>query len=209
MVNLLTINNLQRGIQIWLAQTTWPTDLHNGFYQQLHLRRQTGLDEAWWSHTVGNLWRWKAIRPLKKGAVLASGLSSLPVLQSEYSRIKGLVGRQIPSLTNLSWTDVSALYATASAIKGVKSPVFGSKLCHFIIPDAFPVIDSNVKRKAKKAIGTSPLRYDSFWQFCQSQWTNCPSRAQLISTMQRQIGPSPFADYPYAAKITELCITGS
>ena len=167
------------------------------------------MNTTWWSPTVDDLWAWKAIRPLTKGAVLARGQSNLQHLQSEYARIQSILGNRIPSLSNLSWKDVDALYHVASKIKNVNSPVFGSKLCHFIMPDAFPVIDRNIIKKAKKVIGASALSYGHYWQFCKSQWVSCAARAQLVQTMQKAIGPNIFVHYPCAAKITELCISGS
>jgi len=209
MTNLLNNKNLQAGMQIWYIQTTWPRDFHNQFYQDLHRRRQHGLDTKWWPPTVDDLWRWKAIRPLTKGIVLARGQNNLQHLQREYARIQSILGNRIPSLSNLAWEDVADLYHIASQIKNVNSPVFGSKLCHFIMPDAFPVIDSNIIKKCKKVIGASAHSYEAYWRFCKSQWVGCIARPQLVQTMQKAIGPNIFLHYPYAVKITELCISGS
>ena len=101
------------------------------------------------------------------------------------------------------------LYYVASQIKNVNSPVFGSKLCHFIVPDAFPVIDSKIIKKGKKAIGASALSYEDYWRFCKSQWGGCSAQTQSVQTMRAAIGSNIFIHYPYAVKITELCIRGA
>lgn len=208
MTNVLNNKNLQKGIALWYT-TTWPRDFHNDFYQDLHLRRQRGLNTEWWRPTVDDLWRWKAIRPLKKEIVLARGENSLQHLQREYARVQGIPGNRTPSLSNLDWRDVANLYHIASQIKNVNSPVFGSKLCHFIMPDAFPVMDSNIIKKFEKVTGVNAHSYKEYWQFCKSQWVGCVARAQLVGMMQKAIGPNIFLHYPYAAKITELCLSGS
>jgi len=208
MTNVLNNKNLQKGIDLWYT-TTWPRDFHNKFYQDLQLRKQHGLNTAWWEPTVDDLWRWKAIRPLKKRIVLARGQNSLQHLQREYARVQGILGNRTPSLSNLDWKDVANLYHIASRIKDVNSPVFGSKLCHFIIPDAFPVMDSNIIEKFEEVTGVNAHSYQEYWQFCKSQWVSCVARAQLVLMMQEAIGPNIFLHYPYVAKITELCLSGS
>lgn len=208
MTNVLNNKNLQKGIDLWYT-TTWPRDFHNNFYQDLHLRRQHGLNTQWWSPTVDDLWRWKAIRPLKKGIVLARGQNNLEHLQRGYAGVQGILGNRTPSLSNLDWKDVANLYHIVSRIKNVNSPVFGSKLCHFIMPDAFPVMDSNMIEKLREVTGVSAHSYQDYWQFCKSQWVGCVAQDQLVRTMQKAIGPNIFLHYPYAAKITELCLSGN
>jgi hypothetical protein len=211
MISVLNAKNLQKGIKIW-HKTTWPSDFHNQFYQELHRRKQSGLNTAWWSPTVDNLWRWKAIRPLPKAPILSRGLASLPRLQAEYTRIQSTLGNQVPSLSNLAWNDVCGLYQLAYQIKNANSPVFGSKLCHFLMPDAFPVMDKGIIDKVK-AIGINTGSYQHYWGFCRAQWVGCTAQAHLVGMLQQEIrnaaGPNIYAHYPYAAKITELCISGS
>lgn len=211
MINLLSEKNLQAGIRIW-HQTTWPPDFHNQFYKDLHRRREHGLDEEWWLATVDDLCKWKAIRPLPKGEVLARGQKRLQDLRREYARMQSIPGNQMANLSNLSWEDVADLYQVAYEIKNVNAPVFGSKLCHFIMPDAFPVIDGRIIKKIRKVIGVNNPSYKDYWQFCKAQWVGCTAQSQLVAMMQKEIekiGRNVFIHYPYATKITELCISGS
>lgn len=211
MTSVLNARNLKSGIEIW-HKTPWPSDFHNQLYQALDCRKQTGLNTAWWASTVNDLLRWKAIRPLPKARILSSGQASLHELQAEYTRIQSLLGNQMPSLSSLGWNEVCRIYQLAHQIKNVDSPIFGSKLCHFIMPNAFPVMDKGIIVKAK-AIGINTKSYRHYWGFCRAEWISCITQTHLIGILQREIqtvaGPNTYAHYPYAAKIAELCMSGS
>ncbi len=203
MENLLTETNLLAGIALWRTQkTNLPRDFHNEFYQELSRLKQNGLNAAWWGQIVNYLSGWKALRPSAKEEIYGRGVERLEQLQAAYNRIVASCGEQSLSLTVANWTSLEELYAVAFAIKAANSPVFGSKLCHFILPNAFPVIDRDV-------IGVDSRAYYEYWQFCKAQWSECTEREALQQTLQRTIGEAVHAAYPYSTKVTELCIIGS
>lgn len=88
----------------------------------------------------------------------------------------------------------------ARSIKGVESPVFASKLCHFLLPNIFPVIDHAV-------VDVNGCYFD-YWTYCSRQWQGCEEKALLIDIMKKAIGVSVFAQYPFSTKIVELCLIG-
>ena len=87
------------------------------------------------------------------------------------------------------------------SIKGVSSPVFASKLCHFIFPSAFPIAD-------RAAVGVA-ANYDKHWARCRDLWLGCNAREQLIAKLKQAIAEPVTPGYPWATKITELCLIGS
>lgn len=134
-------------------------------------------------------------------------------MQRQYQVITGAPGNQ-PSmdLATAEWSMLADLYETARLIKGVQSPVFPSKLCHFILPNLYPVID--------RAVIGLDSSYQAYWRYCQHQWLSCTARNDLIDrlkkvivegTMPRQGAPAGevAAQYPWSTKITELCLIGS
>ena len=79
--------------------------------------------------------------------------------------------------------------------------MFASKLCHFLLPDAYPVIDGDV-------IGIRWASYEAYWRYCKSQWVACEGKTGLIDALSQEIGPDVAPDYPFTTKVTELCIIG-
>jgi hypothetical protein len=203
MENLLTDANLLAGIHLWRThKTNWPNDFHNVFYQDLSRSKQNGLSASWWRQMVGFLSGWKALRPLTKEEIHLRGLDRLGQLQVAYKQIIASSADSSLNLTTATWDTLEELYSVAFDIKGAYSPVFGSKLCHFILPNAFPVIDRDV-------IGVASRAYYDYWQFCKMQWTGCSEREALQQKLEQTIGKAAYAEYPYTTKITELCIIGS
>lgn len=202
MSNIVTKSNLQQGLSFWQTKKSWPPDLHNDFYQRLYLLKQEGLNDKWWRAIVDHLWRWRAIRPKNKNYVLERGKERLGQLQAEYEQIQKICTNFTSSLSELSWEDMAHLYQVSYSIKNVNSPVFGSKLCHFIIPELFPVID-------RDAIGIGDQPYSNYWKFCKEQWLSSTAQSELVEMIKQTIGPNIIDHYPYAVKITELCIIGN
>jgi hypothetical protein len=201
MINILTQANLDAGIQVWL-KLKWPCDFHNQRYKDLEQFMVKGLNGEWWQKIVDVLCEWKAIRPLSKAAIYQRGLGYLNQLCTEYNRILLVKQEQELDLGTASWDMLSGLYIVASSIKNVSSPVFGSKLCHFIIPNAFPVIDNYV-------IGIGKIVYQDYWSFCSTQWRSCDFEQGLIQRLRQEIVDEVAEHYPWSTKITELCIIGS
>ena len=203
MKNLLTTTNLQAGIRLW----HWDRDFHNEYYQQLSRWKQNGLNEAWWWQIVDELAKWKATRGQTKHQIGVRGVERLKRLQAPYNQIIGSTAGRPLNLTTATWQPLEELYSVAFDIKHIDSPVFGSKLCHFILPNAFPVFDHAVIGDSLRSIGVHIHTYEEYWRFCKAQWTECSEQEALRQEMQLAIGKAVHADYPYSTKVTELCIS--
>jgi len=200
MNSLLTEANLEAGITYWRnTKTKWEPDFHNAYYEKFNNRQCTGLNEEWWEWMVHELRLWQASRPKTDAYFRERGRERLNKLQSARDRIFCAIEPQRPGLENTNWTLLSELYFCAKSIKNVDSPVFASKLCHFIIPNAFPIIDG-------EAIGFQNNDYARYWDFCQRQWLHCQAKEKLQSRLRMLIGQQAVDCYPWSTKLTELCI---
>jgi hypothetical protein len=206
MDNILTLININAGIEKW-QERGWPNDFHNSLYDNLRKDlHDSDLNEEWWCLVVDKLAQWNATRPLSRDRVRENGICLLERINAEYDYIVKTSEREI-SLATASWTTLSRLFTVASKIKQLKhpSPVFPSKLCHFIFPDAFPVMD-----RLAVGIGT---RYEEYWLDCSRQWKTCPTKAELIHTLRDIIehdSPGRLVNhFPWSTKITELCVIGA
>jgi hypothetical protein len=200
--DIVTISNFKAGVRVWRKKPNWDQDFHNSFYGKLERSRANGLTSIWWNRIVDDLWNWRAIRPSPKDEICRRGLLYLPELQSEYTKLKNLAREQEPNLETSRWDDLEGLFGVAAEIKITMpfSPVFASKLCHFIFPAAYPVVDRQV-------VGISGS-YANYWDYCQAQWVNCQVKDDLIGMLRREIGPYVFGNFPWSNKIVELCMIG-
>jgi hypothetical protein len=67
-------------------------------------------------------------------------------------------------------TTVAPLFEVAAEIKPVLSPVFASKLCHFLCPSIFPVFDNTL-------VKTGKIGYREYWTECENWWEEAPQKA--------------------------------
>lgn len=202
MNNIFTNTHLLAGIRKFKENQNWDKDFHNGLYRKLRLWRANGLDQNWWRKIIDVLWNWRAIRPNSKSEIFENGKVHLNELQAEYLTILEVMGNEEPLMADLSWETLSGLFTVAAEIKYTMpfSPVFPSKLCHFIFPNAYPVMD-------RKMIGIS-TRYSQHWDFCKDQWINCTGKQELVSILRNEVKDNVFEYYPWSTKITELCLSG-
>ena len=199
---VLTKTNLEAGIAYWFnTKAKWGDDFHNAYYEDFNYRQRNGLDEEWWEWMVHELRSWQASRPKTDAYIRERGRQRLHELQAARERILAAAEPESPGLENTNWKLLSELYLCAKSIKNVDSPVFGSKLCHFIIPNAFPIIDG-------EAIGIQTSDYSIYWDYCRRQWLNCQLKEELRSHLRTLIGPGVVDHYPWSTKLTELCIIG-
>ena len=198
---IVTLQNLRAGVDAWMSRPGWPSDPHAPLYGTLAGLRADGLTQEWWTQVVNHLASWRAIRPQKKADILWNGRAHLDALSREYDAISTACNRPSPSLGDCAWPTVEGLYHVAHSIKGSATPVFGSKLCHFILPDMFPVIDWDL-------IGVSSPEYRPYWQLCRQEWSACPNQSELIEEVSPRVAGEYAPVFPWATKITELCIAG-
>jgi len=129
-------------------------------------------------------------------------MSHLDNIQREYVKIIGST-RGEPCIDNVTWKDVSSLYRTADEIKN-HSPVFASKMCHFIFPKVFIVMDN-------LATGTTD-DYEYYWEGSVREWTEFNEKEKAIGLLSTKIvkcSSKPIhLEYPFETKIIELCNIG-
>jgi hypothetical protein len=199
----LSIENLKQGM-IWWQRGKWPADYLNHEYYSIYQDRASGLTEQWLILVVDRLAKWRAIRsrkpPNTKTEILALLKAKLPYLQTEYQRILDL-SKDEPSINMLSWRDIDSLYRLMADIKNM-SPVFASKLGHFIFPKLFIVMDR---------FGTEVMPYDYYWQGMVNEWSLFADKNVAIDLLKTAIEKQSnivHGEYPYETKIMELCHIG-
>jgi hypothetical protein len=204
---LFTIDNLAAGIERW----GFGEDFHNSFYARLDSMSGIAITGRWWEDILDELGRWRALRGVSKACVRERGVSRMPELRKHYRQLVSYDSGNGPEFGVVSWSDLEALFQLASEIKPVSSPVFASKLCHFIFPRAFLVADRKY---------TWPPRgdYAAHWTECQVKWNACTIKAELVAMLRMAIQQAMLRmaiqqpvcpSYPWATKITELCCIGA
>jgi hypothetical protein len=199
---ILPLADLKKGMSWWLAKKKWPRDFHNEVYYELFKVRQNGLTEIWWDKTLNRLWNWGAIRPFPKSEVWQRGLEILPSLQMMYRRLLTETHPE-PHFLDFKWQQLMDFYDLLADIKPSRSPVFPSKLGHFIFPNLFIVMDN-------EATGTQ--EYESYWQSMHEAWHSFDEKslAKLIlsNIIEHYSTRTVHERYPFAIKIIELCAIG-
>jgi hypothetical protein len=177
--NPVTLDNLKQGIRQvfeycrkkgWPAEGEW--EFHNDLYRALEFHRQRGFDKDSWSFMVDKLWSWRAIRPKTKQQIRAEGLKRFTELRRRFQELANGASGDLPSVESLDWGDVSPLFDIARQIKNVSRPTFASKLCHFLIPPAYFIIDGTLVKRGWK-------NYREYWEECREAWLRQPNKRPL------------------------------
>jgi hypothetical protein len=97
---------------------------------------------------------------------------------------------------------------TVAEIKDVRSPVFTSKFCHFLLPQVFPVVGN--RAMGNRAMGNRFPTYQSYFECAQAEWLSTPEPTQtrLSTALDGLIGAERISRYPTTSKIAELCLIG-
>jgi hypothetical protein len=149
------------------------------------------------------LWDWRAIRGRDpdrhtKDGIRDEGLRRFSELKHCFYGLAGEGSNRLPTIETLKWGDVEPLFNVARQIKGVASPMFASKLCHFLVPGAYFVTDSTlVKREWKE--------YWHYWEDCRVAWLDQSDKQALEGELRERMPDDPCSTYPWPTKITELC----
>ncbi len=202
----MNLEILQIGMQWWAHEKPrWGPDFLHGFYEDLYRRRPPNLDEEWWTWTVQLLSEWRAIRsskpPNTKEEITKRGLERLAAINEYYHAIRQRSEGE-PSLADMNWEALAPLFDVLCQIKGVKSPVFPSKLGHFLFPRTFIVIDNEA---------TAVFPYEFMWRMLQTAWRGFREKDQakeMLSAEIRKHAPRIHRDYPFETKIPELWLIG-
>jgi len=199
---IINLDNLKSGLQ-WWRKRNWPQDIHNADYYDIYSARAAGPTEEWWRATVDRLSQWRAYRgpkpPNTKADISARGTRNLVGITSQYWKLIASTGTE-PSIADLNWEDVAPLFAIASDIKPV-SPVFAGKMCHFLFPRLFIVMDN---------LATSVFDYEFYWRGMKDEWSRFKEKAEAQNLLEEAIrSDKPLHPlYPFETKIMELSHIG-
>lgn len=201
MANFVNLENLRAGIQRFHEQKNFPEDFHNSLYATLLEKKKADIDENYWDYLLDVLAQWRALRPFSKQFIRTKSQAYLSEIQRNYSRILSEQGNE-PQITACEWEQIKGLFDAAYKIKGNDSPVFASKLCHFLFPSLFPVAD-------RALINIQRSTYQVYWTNSKLGWISCPGKNQLQKELRENIHGAIIPSYPWITKITELCYIGS
>jgi hypothetical protein len=197
---IISFDNLKAGIK-WWKEYKWGNDLLNAEYYDIYAPREGGVTEKWWAATVERLTLWHAYRgrkpPNTKAQIMQGGKDRLNEIAAQYTRLVRACAEE-PSIAYLCWEDVEPLFAIASSIKP-RSPVFAGKMCHFLFPKLFTVMDN---------WATGVFEYEFYWRGMKDEWGRFDGKTQAKSLLTEAIkskSKKPLHDlYPFETKIMEL-----
>jgi hypothetical protein len=198
---IINLDNLRVGLS-WFRER-WGKDLLNADYHVIYDARSGGVTEQWWTTTVDRLSKWRAYRgrnlPNTKVAITEAGLQRLCTIAGHFSDLASISTNE-PSIADLDWERVGPLFALACSIKP-GSPVFPSKLCHFLFPKLFTVMDT---------VATGIFEYEFYWRGMKDEWYRFDEKAEAIDILTRMMeSDRPLHPrYPVETKIMELSHIG-
>jgi hypothetical protein len=97
------------------------------------------------------------------------------------------------------WKGDAPLYSLAYGIKG--SSVFAGKMCHFLLPNLYVVMDN---------WAVDAFDYEIYWRGMRDAWCSFTGQDTARKMLIDAIGPdaTPNPRYPIETKIIELCHIG-
>jgi hypothetical protein len=199
---IISLDNLNAGLR-WWRMGGWPGDIHNADYYNIYSVRAAGATEEWWIATVDRLSQWRAYRgrnpPNTKAEIAERGGQRLGAVAAQYAKLVASSGTE-PCIDDLCWEDVAALYTIVSEIKP-GSPVFAGKLCHFLLPKLFIVMDN---------LATSVFDYEFYWRGMKDEWCRFEEKAEARALLADAIKSNKplHPQYPHETKIMELSHIG-
>jgi hypothetical protein len=115
-----------------------------------------------------------------------------------YERILHFVPNE-PSIEDVEWSDIAELWQIAYRIKS--KPVFAGKMCHFMFPKIFIVMDN---------LATQVFDYEFYWRGMKDEWTRFSQQEAAKTTIAETINAiRPIHElYPLETKIMELSHIG-
>ncbi len=199
---IVNLDNLQAGLK-WWRKSDWPKDIHNTAYYDIYGIRAKGPTEIWWDNTVNRLSQWHAYRgpnpPNTKDAITKRGKRYLAILQLQYTKILSKNDTE-PSIADLSWENITDMFAIISKIKP-NSSVFAGKMCHFLFPKLFIVMDN---------FATNVFDYEFYWRGMKEEWKRLKDKGAARNILANAIHSNkPLHPlYPFETKIIELSHIG-
>ncbi len=199
---IISLSNLRAGLR-WWSTGDWPGDIHNADYYDIYGARTAGVTELWWSATVDRLSQWRAYRgrkyPNTKAEITERGSQRLNAVAMQYAKLMACSSLE-PCIVDLCWEDVAPLFNLTTEIKS-GSPVFGGKMCHFLFPKLFIVMDN---------MATSVFDYEFYWRGMKEEWCRFNEKVEARNLFAGEIKSyRPLHPlYPLETKIMELSHIG-
>lgn len=199
---IINLDNLKAGLQ-WWRRGDWPKDIHNTDYYDIYSARSAGANTRWWTVTVGRLSQWRAYRgpnpPNTKVEITTRGAQRLDAIAAQYAKLVASSSAE-PCIADLCWEDVAPLFELASEIKP-GSPVFAGKMCHFLFPKLFIVMDN---------LATSVFDYEFYWRGMKDEWCRFKEKADARNLLSESIKSAKPVHplYPLETKVMELSHIG-
>jgi hypothetical protein len=206
---ILNMGNLEAGVRWWKRpEQGWGNDIINSEYEAIYDSKSAGVTQDWWDAAVNRLWAWKAIRspkpPNTKEAIRSAGNRRLEEIANQYSIIRSATSKE-PQIDDVCWEQIAPLFQLAFEIKSsqkrIGSPVFACKMCHFLFPRIFPVMDN---------LATGVFDYEFYWRGMKDEWHRFPSKVEALAFLKSSIEITTQIHplYPWATKIIELSHIG-
>ena len=197
------LNELNQGIAYWRRRPNWPQDFHNDFYRCIGTEIQNyGLfNQQWWDAFLPRLRQWRATRPKSSAYLTARVKDCFNALNNSWNQnIVPVIGQDIEAV---EWQNIAPFVRLVAEIKNVESPVFSSKLCHFLAPHIFPVVDN-------AAVGNHFDSYETYFNAVRTEWceTDNYTKGKLTDLITNKIGYKMLPNYPVKCKVIELCLIG-
>ena len=197
-MGIVSLDNLRAGLR-WWDESGWGKDVVNADYDAIYKVRRDGVTEQWWTSTVDRLSKWRALRPnFTKAAIAARGAGCLSAIADQYGELVAKSTAE-PSIVDMYWEEVAPLFALASEIKPVKSPVFPCKMCHFLFPKLFIPMDN---------LATGVLDYEFWWRGMKDEWCRFKDKDEAVEILTKAIGECLHPSYPLETKIMEISQIG-
>ena len=202
------LQELQAGVAFWRtkADANWPADFHNADYT-IWAAEKCDFSDAWWKPFLRRLHDWIAIRPATYAEVTERFVERRDALTLAWEA--HCAPYRDHDITGVTWTQVCGfadLVGEIKPMKGLPSPVFTSKSCHFLLPKVFPVVDN-------EGSGNRWPRYQQYFNHVQSLWASTPddTRTSLMAAMNEAVeiaGANLNSEFPMVNKIVELRLIG-
>ena len=199
---IISLENLNSGLAWWRAKSNWGSDVMNSEYAEIFGDRDLGIKNGWWDRALGRLGRWHAYRgprkPNSRAEIAALGAARLEQIEAEYQKLAVRSSTE-PCIADYIWELVEPLYSLVYGIKS--SPVFAGKMCHFLLPNLFVVMDN---------WAVDAFDYEIYWRGMRDAWRSFPSQDAAREVLINAIGQTstPHPRYPIETKIIELCHIG-
>lgn len=211
----LQLEDLKAGLVAFykkVRSAEWPADLHFNMYATLDMtREQDPFTLKWWNHFIlPRVKSWKAYRPVSTREITKWAIPEFDNMRRAYE--SAVVPNLETPFSELTWESIHALPDAVARAKqdpygnAQRSPVFRSKVSHWIAPFMFPVADQEL-------LGISG-NYETYWKTVQWEWNSIDADAQkemvalLSQVLLKFHSDLSVIRYPFEVKIVELCLIG-